>query len=502
MDAHVFRRFATSLAPILEGARLEKIQSPAEHVFVLTFYANKRKQHLILKSSRRAPFIYIAKERPVATAPPTAPIMRMRKYCAGRRIASCAVDWLNRKLLLLFRTNIADDASPETWLVLDLRNGPMLVLGSCPDLPVEDDAIAWPEKVNISETSQEDWRDFPVLTPILRRTLSQLDELDAKALLMDLQMGGGDLFVYGQDMQAQILAWPLPLNLADGQNERIFEDPIEATSCIGDALVLGAAAQKVRNVESLPHKRQLLRLTKLLEKLEDEELRLNKLTSMQEHGLALQNIMWQHDPHTKLSSIETENSTLELDPRYTLSENMQRFFHKAGRGRRGLQYLDERKAHIKEQLSALQNSVNFTETIEKKHNKDSTDKPSLLHANLPRGVEAFHSVDNFVILRGKDAKGNWAALRLAAAQDLWLHVEGGPGAHCIVRRHFAGQDIPQTTVDEAARLAATKSWQKDSPYAQIICAEVRHVKPMRNAAAGTVRIDKVWRSFRVALTDA
>jgi len=42
----------------------------------------------------------------------------------------------------------------------------------------------------------------------------------------------------------------------------------------------------------------------------------------------------------------------------------------------------------------------------------------------------------------------------------------------------------------ADKLAACKSWQRDAARARIQYAEVRHVKPMRNAPAGTVRIDK------------
>ena len=50
-----------------------------------------------------------------------------------------------------------------------------------------------------------------------------------------------------------------------------------------------------------------------------------------------------------------------------------------------------------------------------------------------------------------------------------------------------------------AALAASKSWQRDAARARIQYAEVRHVKPMRNAPAGTVRIDKSLPSREVAV---
>ncbi len=499
MDAHVFRRFGQALCPMLEGARLEKIQSPAEHVFVLSIYAQKRKQHLVLKASRKTPFLYFARQRPTVSAPPTAQIMRLRKYCAGRRIVSCSLDWLNRRLLLLFRSDVVNGvpSNQETWLVLDLRDGLSLVQGACPTLPPDDAQILWPQ--DILHLADSHWKQWPMLTPNLRRVIPHLDKLDLEALLMDLEHGGGDVFVYGQGAEAEILAWPLPKALVNERSEQVFDDPIVATSLLGDALVLGVAAQKERNVKATPHKREIARLERLLHKLQEEEVRLQGLVDMQALGLALQNIMWQYDPDVKMSCIETDDpkhGVIKLDPRYSLSANMQIFFHQAGRGRRGFSFLAKRRDKLQQQLHDLKNTMHAVLAgnvdIKPEHHVKNTKT-----IVLPKGVEAFYSTDKFLILRGKDAKGNWAALRMAAAHDLWLHVEGGPGSHCIIRRHFSGQEISENTLNEAAALAAIKSWQKDNTQAQIICAEARHVKPMRNAAPGMVRIDKVWRSFRV-----
>ena len=67
----------------------------------------------------------------------------------------------------------------------------------------------------------------------------------------------------------------------------------------------------------------------------------------------------------------------------------------------------------------------------------------------------------------------------------------------IIRRAHGGQEVPARTLDEAGSLAACKSWQKDAARARVQYAEVRHVKPLRNAPAGTVRIDKALPSREV-----
>ncbi len=109
---------------------------------------------------------------------------------------------------------------------------------------------------------------------------------------------------------------------------------------------------------------------------------------------------------------------------------------------------------------------------------------------LPKNVQAFVSSDGFVILRGRDANGNLACRKLAAPHDIWMHAERGPGAHVVVRLRWPGQEIPARTLMEAGCLAALKSWQNNAARADIQYAEIRHIKPMRGAPAGTVRIDR------------
>jgi len=108
------------------------------------------------------------------------------------------------------------------------------------------------------------------------------------------------------------------------------------------------------------------------------------------------------------------------------------------------------------------------------------------------------SSDGIVILRGRDAEGNRALLRLANPCDLWMHVEGGPGAHVLVRRE-QGREIPRRSLEEAANLALVKSWQRGSAKAGVLCAQARHVRPVKGGKPGSVRVDKVECALEVQL---
>ncbi len=123
-------------------------------------------------------------------------------------------------------------------------------------------------------------------------------------------------------------------------------------------------------------------------------------------------------------------------------------------------------------------------------------KHSRFSAQLPKQVQAFRSSDGFLILRGRDTRGNALALKLAAPHDYWLHTADGPSAHVIIRRDHAGQEVPERTLREAGALAALKSRLKDEAGAEIQYSLARYIHPMKGAAPGMVRIDRSEGAFR------
>lgn len=589
MDAHVFRRFCDALIVLLQGARLEKIQSPASDVHLFTFYVQQHKHILCVRSERRNPCIFLSPERHSSGQHPPAATMRLRKYASGRRVKACACDWVARRLHLCFHgAPRADEetapAQPETWITLDLRQGPLLTLGSSPDLGA---AALWPtaqeaalccapppagaetdaeHRSPAQENAPPAWEQWPVLTPALRRCLPLLETEEQAALLADLEYGGGDIFAYSQpdsatdkplasrgDSAAQgnipeLFAWPLPPVLRGQRSEQVYEDPLAALAPVGVALVLGGLARAGQRAAASPHSREAKRLSRVLEKLEQEESRLHKLLAGKEKALYLQSVLWhfpaearpkdladaQANPPINSPTSSPANPLIRqeilppcpfdirtLQGTLSLREHMEALFHGAARGARGLLMLEQRRALLRGQVLAAQEAAQFSAhmppmsgpagRIAKDSAKTSSANissaktalsaqgPKAVPRLLPKNVEAFVSVDGLTILRGKDAKGNLAMLKLGAAADLWLHVAGGPGAHTLIRRAFAGQEVPAATLEQAALLAAVKSWQKGNEKVEVQCAQVRHIKPMRGAAAGTVRIDKIECMVRVSL---
>ena len=97
----------------------------------------------------------------------------------------------------------------------------------------------------------------------------------------------------------------------------------------------------------------------------------------------------------------------------------------------------------------------------------------------------FKSSDGLDIYVGKNNKQNDVlTLKMAASNDIWLHTKDIPGSHVIIRK--LQQDIPDTTLLEAAHLSAYYSKAKQSSNVQVDYAQVRNVKKPSGAKPGMV----------------
>jgi len=77
---------------------------------------------------------------------------------------------------------------------------------------------------------------------------------------------------------------------------------------------------------------------------------------------------------------------------------------------------------------------------------------------LPRKNDfiSFSSSDNYRILIGRNAKQNdYLSLKLAASDDIWLHLQKAPGCHVLIlTNHCPEAELPPRTLAEAAALCA------------------------------------------------
>ncbi|HEY6406663.1 MAG TPA: NFACT RNA binding domain-containing protein [Ktedonobacteraceae bacterium] len=99
------------------------------------------------------------------------------------------------------------------------------------------------------------------------------------------------------------------------------------------------------------------------------------------------------------------------------------------------------------------------------------------------------SRDGFTMLIGKNSRQNEeVTFHQAAANDIWLHARGVPGAHIIIKA--AGREIPHSTIEQAASLAAYYSQARGTTTAPVDYTLQRHVRHMKGGGPGMVIYDK------------
>jgi predicted ribosome quality control (RQC) complex YloA/Tae2 family protein len=101
----------------------------------------------------------------------------------------------------------------------------------------------------------------------------------------------------------------------------------------------------------------------------------------------------------------------------------------------------------------------------------------------------FTSPDGFTVLVGRDAVANdLLTFRLAAPDDLWLHVEGTSGSHVVIRNPDRLPRLPRETVRFAAALAVRYSRARTAGRVPVHVAKRSDVSKSRNAPDGEVTV--------------
>jgi predicted ribosome quality control (RQC) complex YloA/Tae2 family protein len=100
----------------------------------------------------------------------------------------------------------------------------------------------------------------------------------------------------------------------------------------------------------------------------------------------------------------------------------------------------------------------------------------------------FTSADGLPIYVGRSANENEElTLKFAHSDDLWLHAQGAPGSHVIVRLE-KGANPPPETMKDAATLALLYSDLKKSGKGDVIYTRRKYVKKAKGRPPGTVTV--------------
>ena len=97
----------------------------------------------------------------------------------------------------------------------------------------------------------------------------------------------------------------------------------------------------------------------------------------------------------------------------------------------------------------------------------------------------YRSTDGYMILVGRNNYQNdKLSLKFAEKSDMWLHTQGITGSHVIIVTE--GETPPDSTIEQAAVIAAVNSRGKDSNLVPVDYCLARYVKKPSGAKPGKV----------------
>ena len=106
-------------------------------------------------------------------------------------------------------------------------------------------------------------------------------------------------------------------------------------------------------------------------------------------------------------------------------------------------------------------------------------------------IRRFTTPEGYEIYFGETATANdFLTTRLAAPDDIWLHVRAATGSHVVIRAKGHPKSVPRSVLEQAALLCARHSAQKHSSLVAVDYTLRKYVRKPRGAAPGLVQIQQ------------
>ena len=102
----------------------------------------------------------------------------------------------------------------------------------------------------------------------------------------------------------------------------------------------------------------------------------------------------------------------------------------------------------------------------------------------------FISSDGFDIYVGRNnTQNDYLTLKLANTSDIWFHTKNIHGSHTVIKLGL-DKNVPETTLREAAQIAAYYSKARESSQVPVDYTKIKNVKKPNGAKPGMVIYDR------------
>ncbi len=205
------------------------------------------------------------------------------------------------------------------------------------------------------------------------------------------------------------------------------------------------------------------------------------------------------DSMEALNYYTNEMIKIPLDKTISVMENSKKYFAKYNKLKRTYEALTELTVETREELDHLTSVQTFLDMAIDENSLTQV-KEEIISCGYIKGhygrkgdrkaakSKPLHYVsgDGFHMYVGKNnIQNDELTFKFANGGDMWFHAKKMPGSHVIVRLEGAGE-LPDSTYEEAARLAAYYSSGRTAPKVEIDYTERRNIKKPAGAKPGFV----------------
>ncbi len=228
-----------------------------------------------------------------------------------------------------------------------------------------------------------------------------------------------------------------------------------------------------------------------------------KMDTYRIYGELLQTYGYSIEPGSKSATVDNyytnEPITIPLDEQKTPLENARRYFDKYGKCKRTKEALTELILQVKDEINHLESIMTALDIAEKEEDLNQIREELMEYGYIRRkgGKKAsqkqrfvskpFHYVssDGFDIYVGKNNYQNdELTFKFATGNDWWFHAKGIPGSHVILKSE--GKEVPDSTFEEAGRLAAYYSKGRGQEKVEIDYTPKKNIKKTPGGKPGFV----------------
>lgn len=297
------------------------------------------------------------------------------------------------------------------------------------------------------------------------------------------------------------LAWPLPLP---------GSEPVASLSA---GLAMVADARQSRSVTRGLRGELEGRLKRAASRLKDQRRGLARRQRQADDAAALQQagdllLSHLHLIHPRQTELQVPDPfapaspprTIALDPALNGPQNAAAYYDRARRARQAGEGLAAQEAALSAEqarlddlgarLAAAETLADLQELAESLPDGRPAgrgDRPRTERERILRKLGKQVSRDGYQILIGRSSQESEALLsRIASPTDLWLHVRGAGSGHVVIRTEGRPEQVPPSTIEEAAVIAARHSKMKHSDVVPVVWCQRKFVTKVRGGQAGKV----------------